>query len=128
MDDVYFYLLLDKGDMILLDGEEKYLVADKDDESMTLKDLTSEMEPWRLPICDLEKFLWELDAESYLTVEYSEEKSAKYAQMEENCALEREVEYSFKEAYPDETSERYSEYADRLLKQDYSRGDGKYEK
>ena len=73
MNDIYFYLLLDKGDMILLDGEEKYLVADKDDESMTLKDLTSEMEPWRLSVSDLEKFLWELDAESYLTVEYSEE-------------------------------------------------------
>ena len=125
MNDVYFYLLLDKGDMILLDGEEKYLVTDKDDESMTLKDLTSEMEPWRLSVSNLEKFLWELDAESYLTVEYSEEKSAKYAQMEADYATEREVEYSFKEAYPEETSQRYSEYSDRLIRQDPSRGEGK---
>ena len=73
MEDNYFYLLLDAGDRVLIDGNVKYLVTEKDGGSITILNV-DDNDTMKLTGRDIETYFWTIDEHGELTVEFSEEK------------------------------------------------------
>ena len=121
MDDRYFYMLLDKGDSVLLDGSVKYHVTAKDDNSIIVTDAVNG-DVMKLTGKDIETYFWKLDELSELTVEYSKEKEARLLEQEYGIS-DMKIEYDFVGTDPEGAKSRASAYAERLSKAGYSVGE-----
>lgn len=102
----YFYMLLDKGDRVLLGEKEVYTVSDKGSDFLTLENITDK-DTWKLSAEDLEKFLMTLDGLSELTVEFSDEKKERFVK-------ERAQDIAFRMEDRTSAAARYALYTDKL--------------
>ena len=121
MEDRYFYMLLDEGDSVLLDGIVKYHVTAKDDKSIIVTDAVTG-DVMKLTGQDIETYFWKLDELSELTVEYSKEKENKLLEQELHT-YEMKLDYGFVRVDQEETKTRMEAYAERLKKAGYPVGD-----